>query len=153
MSGWQFFFFFPTLSWWMFASRALVITDQTQKGEGDSATRNWKWKEGMTDFYFFFLFQRKDFTQQWGTPKGSKKKWYWVLDEQCVRTGRKKSKENLWLLWKFHPISKIKDLRTTQVKIPFTTVFFFHTRAQQSCIQEPLQVVHLLGFNCYVPKG
>lgn len=38
-------------------------------------------------------------------------------------------------------------------KILFTAVCFFHTRAQQSCIQEPLQVVHLLGFNCHVPKG
>lgn len=35
-----------------------------------------------------------------------------------------------------------------QDKILFTAVFFFHTRAQQSCIQELLQVVHLLGFNC-----
>jgi len=30
---------------------------------------------------------------------------------------------------------------------------FFHTRAQQGCIPEPLHVVHLLGFNCHVPKG
>lgn len=91
MSGWQFFFFFPTLSWWIFASRALVITDQTQKGEGDSATRSWKWKDCIKEF---FKIKIKDFTQLWGTPKGSKRNdtgfWTSNMWEQRGRKGKKK---------------------------------------------------------------
>lgn len=142
MSGLQFFLFFPTLSWWMLASRALVITDQTQKGEGDSATRSGKWKEGMIGC-FFGKEIKKIFTQLWGTPKGSKKKLYWVLDKQCIRTGRKeREEENLWPLWKFHPISKIKYLRTTTTKFRLQLYGFF--------IQEHSRVVFKNLYRLYI---
>lgn len=131
----------------MFASTVLVITDQTQKGKGDSARRN-KLKRGHD--INIFLIKRQDFIQLWGTSKDQRRNdsgfWRSSLRE---KGGKKGKKRNLELLRKFHPISETNQPRTTR-NILLTTMFF-HTRTQ-SYIQ-PLQVLHLLGFKRHVPKG